>query len=174
MGKLDSLPFPRGDTLFGLGESGTLSSTQAAECAKLLGKVYEIEDPDYDGERVRLRVVQVSTAFTAAAKLVNFSDTNKNKIDGHAPTAGKFALPLDHKYAGKALRQYDYVYVVEEGKCEATGGATLAAGTPIVAQNDGEFVQSAATDDWGVGVCIDAAADATLSTIHVKWTPGAS
>lgn len=171
MSRDNNLPFERGDTYFGLGAGDAINSTEATYAFKsLAGREYVVNDPDYDGLPVKLKVVQYdgSGNLTADALCVDYTDANFTKFSDLAPgAAGDVAHPLDHKYEGKVIRDLDLCYVVVDGPCEVEGGATVSAGEPVGADTDGQLIASIAAHNYSVGLTIDDMSAAANSTVWV-------
>lgn len=171
MSRDNNLPFERGETYFGLGAGDAIDSTKAAYAFNsLAGREYVVDDPDYDGLPVKLKVVQYdgSGDLTADALCVDYTDANFTKFSDLAPgAAGDVAHPLDHKYEGKIIRDLDLCYVVVDGPCEVEGGATVSAGEPLGTHTDGSLIAAIAGHNYCVGIAIDAVADGSNSTVWV-------
>jgi hypothetical protein len=171
MARDNNLPFERGDTYWGIGAGDAITTAQSDSVQHLLGKEYVIEDPDYEGLSVTLKVVQYDGTgnLTATKHCVNYVDNgNYTKFTAMGvAAAGDFTHPLDHKYGGLVIRDLDLCYVVTDGPCECTGGATVSAMEPCAAQTDGELIASIAAHNYSVGMTIDALADGTVTTVLV-------
>lgn len=174
MARDENLPFARGDTLFGINGSETITQAQADQFSKLLGKKYKVEDPDYDGMLVELMVVQYdgTGALTADARFVDFSNANLTIFSDLAPAAGSVAFPLDHKYEGLSIRDLDYCYVVTGGYCEVEFIAAVTAGDNLSTDTAGKAAGAAAGDNFVAGVAIDAGGTNTNATIWVNGARG--
>lgn len=164
----ENLPFARGETYFGVGAQTITQANSDAAGVALIGSEYVVRDPDYNGAKVTLRIMQLTGAnITATAQLVDLVGETAVSFSDQIPAAGERSFPLDHKYVGKVISQYDLCYVVVDGPCEATGGATIAAGLSIMAQGtDGEFLAATSTN-WAIGLTVDAASNGTTTTIMV-------
>lgn len=175
------LPFPRGTTA-NYESAFTLSDT--VPDAGVEGRLYAVPDTVHGtGRFVILRLVKNDSgaditidndarlfrAFSSTDALADFG----RRISG---TAGDGAVcrPIDDAYPdGHVIADNDHFYVVEEGPCYKTTGATavvLAAGDPIASDALGAIRATPARPgiDYVVGV-IDAttAAEDTQVVIHV-------
>jgi hypothetical protein len=156
-----ALPFPRGET-YSQGRTALLDANFGSH---LIGKLFYSADTEHStNEGVVLRVVKLEAAVTipgtAAAplhKLYAFGTTAKDfgrTLTGALAAAGVICKPLDDAYAGaQVLPQYDLAYVIDEGPCNITTGATAVS-----------LAQHAAVSSDAVG-CV--AADATTSGQYV-------
>lgn len=173
----NSLPFPRGKT-YSDGE-GTPDSTYGAH---LIGRVFETYDSQHStAHKVKLRVVRLENAVTipgtAAAplhKLYAFGTDAKDlgrTLTGTLAGAGVICKPIDDAYAGaKVLAQYDLVYVIEEGPCKITTGATtvnLAQFDSVTSDSVGCVAAADAVVGQFVVGTIDAATDAEDTEVLV-------
>lgn len=174
----ENAPFPRGQTLFGIGAGGSISSVTAAtvlsDYGHLIGRTFQFRDPDYQGKIVTLMVAQYdgSGNLTADARFVDFTDGMNTIFSDLAPGAGTVAYPLDHKYEGKTIKDGDLCYVVVDGPCEVEFLAALNVGDNIATDTAGKAVASQAGDQFAAGYAVDAGSTNTNATIMVGQARG--
>jgi hypothetical protein len=179
MGWEENLPFPRGQTLFGLGAGGSITPVAAdvlAEYGHLLGREFTVMDPDYQGRAVTLKVVQYdgSGNLTADARCVDYSNASLTVFSDLAPgAAADIAHPLDHKYEGKVIKDGDLCYVVVKGPCECEFAAAVTAlTTNLSTDTAGKLVAAQAGDPYVVGYAEDAGGTDTNATVVVGMSRG--
>jgi hypothetical protein len=174
----ENLPFERGNTLFGIGAGGSITTVVEADLLAayggLLGREFKVQDPDYNGLEVTLMAVQYGGAanLTADARVVDFSDTLLTVFDDLAPPAGALGYPLDHKYEGKVIKAGDIVYVIKAGPCECEFAAAVTAGDNLATDTAGKLVVAQAGDQFQVGVAIDVGGTDTNATVLVGASRG--
>lgn len=162
MSREANLPFPRGETWFGIGASTPSTADQAA-MAYLRGKTYTVEDPDYNGQYVTLMIVQYDaatpgTALTADRKMVDYTTDYKVFADLAPDAEGNVSHPLDHKYDTLSIADGDLVYVVVHGPCNVHTTGSPAVGINLVTQTDGTLAAAAEGDNHVIGHAIAATA----------------
>lgn len=167
------LPFPRGSTFAG----GNSSLLATGDPAKIAGKIYEAPDEQHNtGRPVKLRVVQVSAAVTAARKALRFSTTTNEFgaiSPGYVNEDGQVGKALDDAYTvGATIPQYDYCYVVEAGPCDVnsaaaldTSGSSSSAAGSIITWGNGGVIKAvvASTGDHVAGTLVETQAAANTA-----------
>lgn len=149
MSLYDPLPFPRGQT-HSDGRSDVLS---ASYDPGYLGRTFRVKDTIHNsGKEVVLRAVKWNASDTTASyKCVSFAtgagDLLK-EVDALANAAGEISKPLDDAMYGKAIKQYDIIYVVDEGPCYVLSSTTAGPSgphTPVTVASGGALGHGAAT-----------------------------
>lgn len=178
MAAYENLPFERGNTMFGIGAGGSISTLVAADVLarydSLIGREYKVIDPDYQGCEVTLMVVQYDGTgnLTAAKKCVDFTDALNTVFSDQAPGAGEVAYPLDHKYSGLVIKDGDLCYVITSGPCEVEAGGSYNAGDNLATATDGQLVAAQASDPFVVAYAVDSGSADTASTVMVGRNRG--
>ncbi len=181
------LPFKRGTSA---NNESTLTLSDTVPDAGVEGRLYAVPDTVHGtGRFVILRLVKNDTggditidnddrlfrAFSSTDALADF----ERRISG---TAGDGAVcrPIDDAYPdGYVIAKWDHFYVVEQGPCYMTTGATavdLSAGDPVVSDSAGAIRAAAASLGNYVVAVIDADTtdEDTQVVIHVgsdSWDP---
>lgn len=128
------LPFERGDTACGAGETPGAADIYES----LVGRVYETEDAD-TSEPIQLLVARniSGSAITGAKKFYRFGtgqyDFGRNVLS-LADAAGQVCKPMDPKLNGVDIHDHDLFYLVYGGPAEGlteTTAVSLAAHSPI-------------------------------------------